>query len=50
MYNVGQDKRLCKCLTISKSWIVLKELHEGMARGHFVANITTKKILDAHYW
>jgi hypothetical protein len=29
---------------------VLKELHEGVAGGHFVANITAKKILDVGYW
>jgi len=45
-----QDNRLCKCLTTSKAHIVLKELHEGVVGRHFVANITTKKILDARYW
>jgi hypothetical protein len=37
-------------LTTSKAQIVLKELHEGVARIHFVANITAKKILDVKYW
>jgi hypothetical protein len=50
MYRVGQDNRMCRYLTISKAWIILKELHEGMARGHFVANITPKKIFGARYW
>jgi len=39
-----------KCLTTSETQIVLKELHEGMAKGHFVTNIIVKKILDARYW
>ncbi len=39
-----------RCLTTSKAHIVFKELHEGVARGHFAADITTKKILDVGYW
>ncbi len=35
-----------RCLTTSKAHIVLKELHEGVAGRHFVANIIAKKILD----
>ncbi len=46
MYKVGQDNKLHKWFTMSKAHIVLKELHEGVARGHFVVDITTKKILD----
>jgi hypothetical protein len=41
---------MCRCLTTSKTHIILRELHEGMARGHFVADINAKKILDAKYW
>jgi hypothetical protein len=39
-----------KCLTTSKAQIVLKELHDGMAKRHFVVDIIAKKILDARYW
>jgi hypothetical protein len=28
----------------------MKELHEGPSRGHFVMEITQRKILDARYW
>ncbi len=28
----------------------MKELHEGVARGHFAKDITTKNILDVGYW
>ncbi len=28
----------------------MKELHEGLLRGHFVIEITQRKILDAGYW
>jgi hypothetical protein len=49
MFRVGQDNRLHKWLTTSKAQIVLKDLHEGVARGHFVIDITIKKILNVGY-
>ncbi len=50
MYRVGQDNRLCRCLTTLEIEIVFKELHEGVAKRHFVANIIAKKILFEGYW
>ncbi len=50
MYRMEQDNIMHKYLTTSRTQIVLKELHEGVARGHFVANIIAKKILDVGYW
>jgi hypothetical protein len=50
MCRVGQDNKMHKCLTTSVTHIVFKELHEGMVRGHFVINITTKKIWNVGYW
>ncbi len=50
MYKVGQNNRMHKFLTTSKAQIILKELHEIVARGHFAIDITIKKILDAKYW
>ncbi len=50
MYKVGQDNKMCRCLTTSEAHIVLKELCEGVVGGHFVIDITEKKILDAGYW
>ncbi len=49
MYKMGQDNIMHKCLTTLKTQIVLKELHERVARRNFVANITTKKIMDVVY-
>jgi hypothetical protein len=49
MYRVGQNNKMCICLTTSKAHIVLEELHEGMV-GHFITNIIVKKILDVGYW
>jgi hypothetical protein len=50
MYIMEQDNIMHKYLTTSRAQIVLKELREGVARGHFVANIIAKKILDVGYW
>jgi hypothetical protein len=47
---MGQDNKMCRCLTTSKAQSVLKELHERMVGGHFTVDIVTKKILDAGYW
>ncbi len=34
MYRVGQDNKLCRCLTTLEAHIVLKELHEGVIVMH----------------
>jgi hypothetical protein len=43
MYKVGQDNIMCRCLTTLETKIILKELHEGVARKHFVTDIIVKK-------
>jgi hypothetical protein len=50
MYKVGQNNKMHRCLSTSKSQIVLKDLHEGVVRGHFVIDIIAKKILHVGYW
>jgi hypothetical protein len=50
MYSVGQDNKLCRCLTTLEAQVDLKELHKGVARGHFVVDIIAKNIMDASYW
>ncbi len=40
MYRMGQNNRMRRCLTALEAQIVLKELHEGVAKGHFVVNFT----------
>jgi hypothetical protein len=50
MYKVGQDIKMCRCLTTLEAQFVLKELYEGVVRGHFVIDIIAKKILNARYW
>jgi hypothetical protein len=39
-----------KGLTTSKAHSILKESHEGVAKRHFAANISVKKIIDVRYW
>jgi hypothetical protein len=36
-------------LTITKTQMVMKELHEGPLGGHFATEITQRKILDVGY-
>jgi hypothetical protein len=50
MYTMGHDNKLCRCLTTSEAQIGLKELHEGVVRGHFATDIIVKKNLDVKYW
>jgi hypothetical protein len=50
MYRVGQDNKMCRCLTTLEAQIVLKELHERVVGGHFAVEIIKKKILDVGYW
>jgi len=38
MYIVGQDNKMRKCLATSKTQIILRELHEGVASKHFATN------------
>jgi len=47
---MGQDNRLQQCLTTIEAQMVMKELHEGPLGGHFVIEITQRKILDIGYW
>jgi hypothetical protein len=38
------------CVTIDEAHTMLWEFHERFGGGHFVADITTKKIFDVGYW
>jgi hypothetical protein len=46
---MGQENKMCKCLTTLEAHIVLKELHEGVTKRHFAIDIISKKILDGGY-
>ncbi len=47
---MGQNNKLQICLTITKTQMVMRKLHEEPSRGHFATKITQRKILDAGYW
>jgi hypothetical protein len=49
LYMMGHDNRLKQHLSTTKAQKMMKELHEGIVGGHFVTEITSKKILDARY-
>ncbi len=46
---MGQDNKFRCYVTINETQMVLWELHEGFGGGHFVVDITAKKIFDAWY-
>ncbi len=46
MYIVGENTKMHRCLT----FIVLKELHEGVVGGNFAIDIIKNNNLDAGYW
>jgi hypothetical protein len=50
IYKMGQDNKMRKCLTTSETYIILKELREGMTRGHFIVDIIAKKFMYVRYW
>ncbi len=50
LYSMGQDNKLQRCLTTTKTQMVMIKLHEGPSGGHFAIEIMQKKILYARYW
>lgn len=49
-YKKGQDLVLRRILDPAQVETVLREMHNGVAGGHFSQEIATRKILDAGYW
>jgi hypothetical protein len=49
LYRMGHDNKLKQHMSTTKAQKMMNELHEGIARRHFVTKITSKKILDARY-
>lgn len=50
LHKKGQDLVLRRVLAFGQAELVMKEMHNGVAGGHFSEEITTRKILDAGYW
>jgi hypothetical protein len=40
LYKMGQENRLKRCLSTIEAQKVMKELHEGITRGHVTTEIT----------
>jgi hypothetical protein len=50
LHIMGQDNKLRQCLSTTKVQKVIRELHDGIVKGHFTIEITHKKILDVRYF
>ena len=50
LYKQGKDGVLHRFVTSSKIPLILKECHDNMAGGHFVGDVTVRKILQSGYW
>ena len=51
LFKKNYDVLFLRCLEQEDASKVVKELHDGPARGHFLGDITTQKILRAgYYW
>jgi hypothetical protein len=44
---MGQNNIFRRYVTTNEAYKILWELHERFGGGHFVVDITTKKIIDA---
>jgi hypothetical protein len=42
----GQDQIMCRCLHDDKILVILREMHKRVGGGHFLANITARKVLQ----
>ncbi|KAJ7526960.1 hypothetical protein O6H91_16G029000 [Diphasiastrum complanatum] len=49
-YKRGQDGILRRCLLSKDTQRIIEAVHTGLAGGHFAADITTRKILQAGFW
>jgi hypothetical protein len=51
LFHVNYDGVLLRCLECEYAKKVMREVHDGIAGGHFAGNTTTHKILRAcYYW
>lgn len=49
VYKKGKDGGLHHYVTNLEISLILKECHDNMTRGHFVGDVTAKKILQSGY-
>jgi len=50
LYKMGQDNKLWRSLTTTKTQMVMKDLHEEPLGGYFAFEIIKRRLLDVGYW
>lgn len=50
LYKRGKDHHLWLVVTEAENLTVVKQAHEGISGGHFLADTTTKAIMMARVW
>ena len=50
LYRLGVDDILRRCVLDHEKVGIMEEAHSGFAGGHFQADTTTKKVLQARLW
>lgn len=50
LYRLGVDDILWRCVLDHEQVGIMEEAHAGSAGGHFQADTTTKKVLQAGLW
>ncbi|XP_076948513.1 uncharacterized protein LOC143620789 [Bidens hawaiensis] len=47
LFKIGGDRILKRCVTKEEGWDILKHVHEGLTGGHYGANATAQKWVEA---
>jgi hypothetical protein len=47
---MGPDEILRRCVMEADQPVILAEVHEGIARGHYIGKITAQKVLRVVLW
>ena len=51
LFRVCSDQLVRRCVSVAEGWDIMRHCHAGPTGGHYSANRTAKKILDAgFYW
>jgi hypothetical protein len=50
LYKLGVDRILQRCVLEHERSMILEEVHDEIARGHYVGKATMEKILCARLW
>ncbi len=50
IYQQGHDQVLRCYLHLEEILVIIKEMHNSVGGGHFLVDITNRKIMDAKHW